>query len=1249
MPKLSPKEFYKKYYPIVAKRVNGTGIYPETVMAQMAIETGWGQYAPGNNFFGIKGKGQIQSTKEFKNGKMGTENASFITNNSFEDSLDSYVKLITTSPNYAKSLKAKNAEEQITLIHAGGYATDPNYVSKAKYVWSITNDINKDALYQQKGENSGVNTVNEIMKTVDGTVKSVNSTGNEAFQSNAEKYGKFAGDLKVNSDIVNNSKTTANKEITNANKEIETKTANKIVTESKPEPESKKVTNKKAKTEIISVTYLDPKKNGGGPDSYRIKYKTSDGVEKSYTHSPQKPIFKYDEEGNLYSINQDYYGNFGMRIPSIGSEEFSGVPVDLASKKLTDIPSAEKNKPVTVSENKPIVHSRGLENNKTMSNTRPQLLSEEVTDKGKKIKVKLADGTEKVYNIDKNHEFVPIGNNGYIISNGNQSKAYKIPGDKSGELITINKPANTFIEAKYSKGNASGSGATSTGGKLISESKTINNSVLGKIYKEEAKAIKAKVDSGNFTDADMIALKSIMNLDLLDGDEKDILSKEINNNYVVPIQKKFVENQVTRNKDVIAKNKIKLAQLNPDDPEREKLQQEINEKQDFNNTTANKKIFDIDEVFKTNNTYTDVKTEFDKWSKEVTGLDGNSNYANGQNPDGTSSSGSASVRVSTTTPGTAEAVGGPNTSVVVDEKGIANDMTYTEGGEVIFKNKPTDKEALQKKIDEDKATLDTLKSYKEKEFEYAPDAQPKRDALGYGMDLARVVIGMKGANKELPTYKQTDEFQKYINDATARKDMGMLPQVKDYYQSQNELGYAYDVKNIARLAGGSAGNAMANLGRAANTFQEGNMKIAAQDALMRNQNWSQFATAASANEQINVNQFQNTYNQAMMDKTAGAGLVADALTNIGDRNQFENAYGKGSQMYEYQKYLTENVALDNQALKDASANMRDRSARFIEDEITKNQQELDRANSASVITAEGSDYKPLPEKANEQLYSPESMNEYNSGIINNITSQELSPDGTRIVGQSSMTAMTPEQIASQSKTGPFANGMNVDQIKAMAQKGEPIYSSVVNTPQFTKSKEIITQKLDTQIADLNSQMANSDNEEANLITKAKINSVKEKRKELLDKLVAEQETWADTQFNENDEFIGSGENAPTYDWLNKELGTDTGTNDNSEVIKDSEIPVVNDKTDADIKKSVKDLKKEKDVELDLGLRTDKMDNEIKEKVYQGIIKTDYHKKDIADIIAKKYPKRKEERLLKALDNEVKKRVSEQYEKGWEKN
>ena len=40
--KLTKKEFYDKYYPIVEDSVKGTGLFPETVIAQMAIESGWG-------------------------------------------------------------------------------------------------------------------------------------------------------------------------------------------------------------------------------------------------------------------------------------------------------------------------------------------------------------------------------------------------------------------------------------------------------------------------------------------------------------------------------------------------------------------------------------------------------------------------------------------------------------------------------------------------------------------------------------------------------------------------------------------------------------------------------------------------------------------------------------------------------------------------------------------------------------------------------------------------------------------------------------------------------------------------------------------------------------------------------------------------------------------------------------------------------------------------------------------------------
>ena len=45
--------------------INNSDVYPSVVVAMAIIETGWGKYAIGNNYFGIKGKGHWKTTKEW--------------------------------------------------------------------------------------------------------------------------------------------------------------------------------------------------------------------------------------------------------------------------------------------------------------------------------------------------------------------------------------------------------------------------------------------------------------------------------------------------------------------------------------------------------------------------------------------------------------------------------------------------------------------------------------------------------------------------------------------------------------------------------------------------------------------------------------------------------------------------------------------------------------------------------------------------------------------------------------------------------------------------------------------------------------------------------------------------------------------------------------------------------------------------------------------------------------------------------
>ncbi|TNE60347.1 MAG: peptidoglycan hydrolase [Bacteroidetes bacterium] len=54
--KLLPKDFVEKYYPFAQKTQEKTGVSAIAILAQAALESGWGEKAPGNMFFGIKAK-----------------------------------------------------------------------------------------------------------------------------------------------------------------------------------------------------------------------------------------------------------------------------------------------------------------------------------------------------------------------------------------------------------------------------------------------------------------------------------------------------------------------------------------------------------------------------------------------------------------------------------------------------------------------------------------------------------------------------------------------------------------------------------------------------------------------------------------------------------------------------------------------------------------------------------------------------------------------------------------------------------------------------------------------------------------------------------------------------------------------------------------------------------------------------------------------------------------------------------------
>jgi flagellum-specific peptidoglycan hydrolase FlgJ len=126
----TPESFMSTAVPTIEQVVSGTGIFPEVVAAQAALESGWGKSVKGGNYFGIKGKGQSITTHEVIDGKRVKIKDEFKTFDSFEDSVKGYKDFILNNPRYSDALQAGSPEEQAQALQDAGYATDPDYAKK---------------------------------------------------------------------------------------------------------------------------------------------------------------------------------------------------------------------------------------------------------------------------------------------------------------------------------------------------------------------------------------------------------------------------------------------------------------------------------------------------------------------------------------------------------------------------------------------------------------------------------------------------------------------------------------------------------------------------------------------------------------------------------------------------------------------------------------------------------------------------------------------------------------------------------------------------------------------------------------------------------------------------------------------------------------------------------------------------------------------------------------------------------------
>ncbi len=136
--------FVKAIWPKAKEAASVMGLDPKILIAQAALETGWGKFvakdangASSNNLFNIK----TGNNKDFESVAVRTteyiadtpinKTESFRKYSSVEQSFTDYVSLIMNNERYQGAVaNAGNPELYVNELHKAGYATDPNYSDK---------------------------------------------------------------------------------------------------------------------------------------------------------------------------------------------------------------------------------------------------------------------------------------------------------------------------------------------------------------------------------------------------------------------------------------------------------------------------------------------------------------------------------------------------------------------------------------------------------------------------------------------------------------------------------------------------------------------------------------------------------------------------------------------------------------------------------------------------------------------------------------------------------------------------------------------------------------------------------------------------------------------------------------------------------------------------------------------------------------------------------------------------------------
>ncbi|GHD98112.1 hypothetical protein U879_11780 [Defluviimonas sp. 20V17] len=131
-PEARAVSYARAVWPAIKATAASLQVPPVAILAQSALETGWGASTPGNNLFGIKAVGAQAATRaathEEVGGALTPTEARFAAFGSGADCLTHYAGLIRRV--YPQAMGAGSVAQYADALARGGYATDSNYARK---------------------------------------------------------------------------------------------------------------------------------------------------------------------------------------------------------------------------------------------------------------------------------------------------------------------------------------------------------------------------------------------------------------------------------------------------------------------------------------------------------------------------------------------------------------------------------------------------------------------------------------------------------------------------------------------------------------------------------------------------------------------------------------------------------------------------------------------------------------------------------------------------------------------------------------------------------------------------------------------------------------------------------------------------------------------------------------------------------------------------------------------------------------